>query len=139
VARETQSSLAVKAVLGHESVKTSEIYIHDVEDDIAQGISPLRVLVEDVLGEEGSSQLMLPAPGECGRGGGVVEKVVEAWDGELPVIGDGVSVRPKLDADDLGIIREVFRQYIMSDGTGQLAVRCRELFVRMVRRVKVGG
>jgi integrase len=133
VAKETESSLVVQALLQHDHISSSEVYIHDVRDVVQDKYSPLRLLGEAVSSGSEVKQLTMPSDGgalsQC-------KSEVSRWDGELPEVPDGVVVRPALDSDNLRLIREVFRFYIVSDGVSQVSVRCRELFVRMLRKVK---
>jgi integrase len=136
VAKETGSVLAVKAILQHDSVDSSMVYIHDVEEEVQKRVSPLK-LVSDAAVASGSGVKQLT----MGDGVGAPEESqseLNRWDGELPEVGDEVSVRPLLKAEDLRVIREAFRHYIMADSVGRGQVRCRELFVRWLRKVKVG-
>jgi integrase len=136
IAKETGSVLAVKAILQHDSINTSMVYIHDTEEDALKRISPLELVGR--YGGGGVKQLTMGRPGEnaVDAEGAVMPPEVNAWDGELPEVGDGVAVRPLLKTEDLRDIREAFRHYIMSDSVGGGQMRCRELFVRMLRRVK---
>jgi len=136
VAKETGSVLAVKAILQHDSVGSSMVYIHDVEEEVQKRVSPLELVGRNMASGSGVKQLTM---GETGGAGEESEAEVNRWDGELPEIGDEVAVRPLLKADDLRVIREAFRNYIMVDSVGGGQVRCRELFVRMLRRVKGRG
>jgi integrase/recombinase XerD len=52
VARSSKSALVVKAILQHDDVRTSQAYIHDVEDTIQQDISPLQLAGMTVGGGE---------------------------------------------------------------------------------------
>lgn len=141
VASETKNVMAVKALLQHDDIATSMVYIHDVEEELQKGISPLK-LVADRLKDSGVKQLpMVGTP----DGDGVVEVVevvdeVEAVDDLLielyPDIDDGVSVRPLLKTEDLRLIRAIMLGYARSNGGDVVHQRGRELLKRLLRRVK---
>lgn len=132
VAKETGSALAVKAMLQHDSIQSSMIYIHDIEDDIQKRISPLRLVSEQV-----GITKQLPMKG--------TPEVVEEPDIELdslvgdmfPAIPANIEVRSVLRSEDLEVIRKGFvelarnGQYVVEVG------KARELLRRMLR--KVGG
>jgi integrase len=64
VAKETGSVLAVKALLQHDSVDTSMIYIHDVEEEMQKRISPL-----ELVGKYGGGVKQLPMGVKDGENG----------------------------------------------------------------------
>jgi len=143
VARESGSVLAVKAVLQQEDIKSSMIYVHDVEDGLKQVYSPLRILRESLVGQGDGDVLQI------GMGSmevndavavAVVEKPDDGWsavlEGELKEISDNVEVRPLLKADDLRLIRGVFIDCIKANIAGRREGRMISLFSRMVRKVK---
>lgn len=154
VARKTRSALAVKALLQHDKIDTSMEYVHDVEGEIQQEISPLRLIAESVVGhgggETGVEQLMLtdgsqvdvPAP-EVEVEGEIIEGVGKVIDGEtdlindmFPEIPDGVEVRPLLKAEDLRLMRKMFVMCgKLSNGRVEV-LKARELMRRILRRVK---
>jgi len=143
VAQETGSALAVKALLQHDKIDTSMEYIHDAEDVIQQRISPLRLVGEKVFGEGdiGIEREQLQLTG--GEAGGVATElvpvsdvVVDLLDEQFREIGDDVVVHSRLKADDLRLIRRTFMSHIRSGLAVSDEVRCRELFKRMLRKVK---
>ena len=54
----------------------------------------------------------------------------------FPDVDDGVKVRPLLRTDDLRLIRRAFIGYCVSGHAGADGERCKELFKRMLRKVK---
>ena len=135
VAIETGSALAVKALLQHDDIETSMVYIHDAEDVIQQRVSPLRILSDKVMA--GGKMLALPVGGGGTVDGEFAEVVPDAVDtlltGEMGEIPDGVSVRPLLKTEDLRLVRKVFVDYVGRGGDGSMeAVR---LLKRMLRKV----
>jgi integrase len=48
VAADTKNVMAVKAFLQHDNIKTSMIYVHDVEEEILKGISPLKLVADRI-------------------------------------------------------------------------------------------
>lgn len=136
IAKETGSVLAVKAILQHDSIDSSMVYIHDVEEEVQKRISPL-ALVAKYGGE--TRQLSLPGPGETSADAEVVNEAVAIDDlveEQFAVIEDGVNVRPLLKTEDLRLIREAFISYVRSGTAGRSEFRCRELLKRLLRRVK---
>lgn len=142
VAQETGSALAVKALLQHDKIDTSMEYIHDAEDLIQQRISPLRLVGEKVFGEggfEGTKIKQITMGGEVESIGEVVEVVdgvVDLLDEQFREVRDDMVVHSRLKAQDLRLIRRVFMGYIRNGEAGDDEVRCRELFRRMLRKVK---
>lgn len=143
VARESGSVLAVKAVLQQEDVKSSMIYVHDIEDSLKQVYSPLKILRESLVAE-GDGDVLQLGMGSVGVGDGVavavVEKPDDGWsavlEGDLKEISDDVEVRPLLKADDLRLIRGVFIDCIKAGVAGSREGRMISLLRRMVRKVK---
>jgi len=135
VARKTMSALAVRAVLQHDSVKTSELYIHDVEEGIQQEVSPLEISGLQVGGAgsrqsalDGGAMLALPSPG------GVVV-IADLIEDLFPAIPDGVKVRPALSSEDLRLLRDGLISLMRSKGESGGGSRCVQLLRRMLRRV----
>jgi integrase len=62
VAQNTGSVLMVKALLQHDNINTSMVYIHDAEDKLRQRISPLQIMSDETKSSN-MTQLAL-APGE---------------------------------------------------------------------------
>ena len=136
VARETKSALAVKAMLQHDSIQTSMIYIHDAEDVIQQGISPLRLagvkLREDKqLAFEDRPTLLL-GPGESDVRAAALKLIEEL----LPGIPDGVRIRPALDSDDLLLIRSGLIELMRVKNECGSGSSCVQLLRRMMRKVR---
>ncbi|MCJ7743806.1 MAG: site-specific integrase [Dehalococcoidales bacterium] len=138
VARKSLSALAVKAVLQHDNIATSMGYIHDVEDRIAQEISPLGIVVEASARILGAPKQIPMRSGEGADNGGsdvvVGELVDKSFIIEVP---DGAEVRPKLRTEELRFIRKLFAEHINSGrATGDEAMFCRNLMRSWLRFVK---
>lgn len=134
VAKTPGGVLAVKAILQHDSVTSSMVYIHDVEEEAQKAISPLGLLSKYLDVGDGVKQLPMVGTSDGGDG---VESVVEAMDESVEELGfcdvaDGVSIRPLLRADDLRLLRCALVEYSKGFGMGKAAV----LWKRMLRRVK---
>jgi integrase/recombinase XerD len=148
VASETKNVMAVKALLQHDDVQTSMIYIHDVEEELQKGISPLQLVGDRLKDRAGYVPKQLPMVGTPDNGEGIVEgeaaeaegemvEVVDALVGEMfPAVSDGVSVRPLLKSEDLELIREGFITMAMSGCHDGQVGKARELMKRMLRRVR---
>ncbi len=139
VAADTKNVMAVKAFLQHDNIQTSMIYIHDVEEDILKGISPLKLIADKISDGEMFTQKQLPMKGsddvddvEVADGDGVDDLLVEMF----PEIGEGVAIRPLLKTDDLMLIRKGFMEMAMRERYSGNAGRARELMKRMLRRVR---
>ena len=143
VARESGSVLAVKAVLQQDDVKSSMIYIHDVEDSLKQVYSPLKIL-RDSIEDKGGGAMVQLGMGSVDESDSVavavVDKPDDGWsevlEGELKEISDNVEVRPLLKADDLRLIRGVFLDCIKANVAGSREGKMVSLLRRMVRKVK---
>ncbi len=136
VARGTKSALAVRALLQHDNIATSMAYIHDAEDAIQQEISPMELAGVKVGGEdgrqlaiEGAKRLALPAPG------GTVGSVSDLIEDLFPAVPDGVEVRPRLDSDDLRLMRDALMDLMRIRNENGSGSRCVQLMRRMLRRV----
>jgi site-specific recombinase XerC len=137
VASDTKNVLAVKALLQHDNIQTSMVYIHDVEEELLKGISPLQ-LVADRVKDSGYEQKQLPMEGSADNVEVVSEDdgVLKMVSGEYVEIGDGVSVRPLLKTEDLRLLREIMIGYAMNNIGDAVSQRGSELLRRMVRKVK---
>lgn len=140
VASETKNVMAVKALLQHDDISTSMLYIHDVEDELQKGISPLALFSEKLESESHFKQLPMSG-GPDGNGetvevvgdGGVMDELVLEM---FPEVGDGVVVRPLLKTEDLRLIRDGFLAMYDSGRYSKGSGKARELMKRMLRRVK---
>lgn len=148
VAQETGSALAVKALLQHDKIETSMEYIHDAEAVLQQKISPLRLVGERVLGEDGMVEIK-QIPMVAGEGGkeddGVVEGKIVAvgdvvddfLDEQFPDIGDGVKVRSVFSSEELKLVRRAFIGYLrFGKKLGNDEPKLKALMKRMLRKVK---
>ncbi len=128
VAKNTRSALAVQSLLQHDNINTSMRYIHDAEEDIQQGISPM------AIGGIGFSkevkQLALAAPGVA-----AVPGIGELVAGLFPEVPDGVMVRPGLSSADLRIIRDGMIALMVQRNEAGSGSGCVQLMRRMLRRV----
>jgi len=143
VARETKNVLAVKALLQHDDVRTSMIYIHDIEEEILKGISPLKLVSDAVLGENGNQMKMLADKGsvegeavEVAEADGSVDAEAEIYFEYFPEIKEGVVVRSRLEADDLNLMRQGFLEMAKSGRYSRDVGKARDLMRRMLRKVK---
>ena len=148
VAREGKP-LLVKALLQHDDIGTSMLYIHDVEDLIigTDEYSPLRLLgvryaeahpdrVEaeqlELTGGQGDSESMalVPVNGEV-----VAEDSIGDLVGDMfPKIKEGVAVRTVLKHEDLLRMRKVFVWYARNNPGNSDVAWARELLKRMLRK-----
>lgn len=147
IARDTQSALAVKSLLKHDDINTSMIYIHDVEDEIAQDISPLQ-LVAKYSKNGGNGMKIEPRQIGMSEGEGIGAELALVEQPEIvdglpdytsdlfPEVLDGVSVRPLLKTDDLRLLRRIFVEFARQDGNHGDMIRARELMKRMTRRTR---
>jgi len=142
VARATKNVMAVKALLQHDSIETSMLYVHDVEDDILKGAtSPLQLVADEVVKSGLYRQKLLPVKAGGDSEGGDVEVVEDDGFDEVvgdmfPVIREGVKVHSKLKYEDLMLIREGFMELARRDRYSSEVGRARLLFKRMLRKVK---
>jgi len=133
VARNSKSALVVKAILQHDDVRTSQSYIHDVEDSIQQGISLLELAGMTV----GNREFKMIGSGQQLPMAEVVS--VKHTDASLikdlfPRIKKGTSIRPKLDADDLELIRDGLIELMNVKGELGSGSECVQLMRRILRR-----
>ena len=138
VAADTKNVMAVKAFLQHDNIQTSMIYVHDVEEEILKGISPLKLVADRISDGEMFTQKQLPEKGaedggdiEVVDGDGVDDLLVEMF----PEIGEGVAIRPLLKTEDLMLIRRGFMEMAVRERYSGDVGRARELMKRMLRRV----
>ncbi len=143
VAQETGSALMVKALLQHDKIDTSMEYIHDAEDVIQQRISPLRLYGEKFVGDSGDGVKQIGMGSGIGSNNGqdsgnavVSDEVTDYWNESFREPGDDVVVRSMFKSEDLKLLRLAFMAYIRSGSAGSNEVRCRELYKRMLRKVK---
>ena len=139
VARYTRSDMAVKALLQHDNVATSMGYVHDVNDEIQQEISPLRLAMEEYHGGQETQVKLLPDGSEVVEGE-LVEANGEAKDDGLEdllkVMESDVRIRPSLNMDDVALIRGAFIVFARNTG-GLNRSRCIDLYNRMLRKVNL--
>jgi integrase len=133
IAKETGSVLAVKAILQHDSIDSSMVYIHDTEEDALKRISPLELVGR--YGGGGVKQLAMARPGDVASDVEVAVApagVDELEAGMFRVVPEGTKVHPLLRAEDLAVIREGLLLYSQRYGLGQAV----SLWRRMLRKVK---
>jgi hypothetical protein len=152
VAQKTQSALVVKALLQHDDINTSMLYIHDAEGFIQQNVSPLKLIMDEASVYNGDSAV--PEHKQLRMGdavnGEVIDSVAlvpveaEVTEGEIddldewfPEIKDGVEVRPLLKTEDLKLIRWCFINCIRNGEAGIAEGKMRGLVKRMLRKVRV--
>lgn len=144
VARATRSALAVKASLQQDDIKSAMVYIDDVEQEIQQEISPLKLVGENAFngnekveprqigmneGEGAGTDVVLVEPE-------IVEGRPDYTDDMFPEIPDGREVRPLLRTDDLRLMRRIFVQFARNDGDNADMLRARGLMKRITRRTR---
>jgi integrase len=134
VAKGTKSALAVKALLQHDDIATSMLYIHDVEDAIQQEISPME-LSGVKIGSENQLALGEPERLALTSGGGVALAVADLIEDLFKPVPDGVSVRPKLGSEDLRLIQYGLKELMRVRNESGSGSRCVQLMRRMMRRV----
>lgn len=143
VARETGSALCVKALLQHDSISSSMVYIHDVEGDLQKRVSPL-ALVRQQVSDAGFCLVAEPAENSEEFGHprvdeGEVVDVVDLVSSRFRGVGDDVVVHSRLRASDLRLIRQAMVSYIYSGADRASAKRCSALYARMLRKVEHHG
>lgn len=142
VADETKSALAVKALLQHDNIQTSMLYVHDVEEELQKSISPLK-LVGDRVSESGifrQKRLAMKAGSDSDggvEGEVVVENEVDELIGDMfPDISDDIIIHSRLRSEDLRLIRKAFISLAGGDRFGRDVGEARLLMKRMLRKVK---
>ena len=68
----------------------------------------------------------------------LLDRLPRVSEEEFRAIRDGVEVRSRLKTEDLRLIRKALVRYV-EVGSFREGVRCRDLFNRMLRKVKVTG
>jgi integrase len=134
VARSSKSALVVKAILQHDDVRTSQAYIHDVEDSIQQEISPLQ-LAGMTVGDGnikmiGDGQQLQLAAIELKSGSGNVGLIRDLF----PRIKPGTKIRPGLSSEDLELIRDGLIELMNVRGELGSGSKSVQLMRRMLRR-----
>jgi len=139
VAEKTENAMAVKAFLQHDNIQTSMIYVHDVEEEMQKGISPLQLVADKINDGKMFTQKQLPMKGsevhgdsKVVDGDGVDELLVEMF----PEIAEGIKVRSVLRTGDLKLIREGFIAMASRERYSPDVGKARELMKRMLRKVK---
>ena len=137
---ESGSALIVQSLLQHDDIKTSQIYMHDVQDKLALKYSPLQLLSDKLnAGTDPNIKqhpLMIPEHPQSVSTEPVtdakdnIDVLIESSFQEVP---PHISIRPKLDSDDLNLIRRAFiavsQNGALTDGNS-----ARQLFRRILRR-----
>jgi len=133
VARSSKSALVVKAILQHDDVRTSQAYIHDVEDTIQQEISPLELAGMTV----GDGEIKMLPSGEQFRLVEVESKNqndVELIKDLFPRIKKALEIRPRLNSEDLELIRDGLIELMNVRGELGSGSKSVQLMRRMLRR-----
>jgi len=147
VARKTGSSLMVKSLLQHDDVDTSMMYIHEVEDELALGLSPLQIIGEEFNRENGGEEeykqigfgeeipddtrALVPLGAVvAGEAGYDIESAL------YPEVVDGIGIRPLLKTEDVRLLRRICVWYERNGESSSDKVRARDLMRRMLRKVK---
>lgn len=137
---ESGSALIVQSLLQHDDIKTSQIYMHDVQDKLALKYSPLQLLSDKLnAGTDPNIKqhpLMIPEHPQSASTEPVtdakdnIDVLIESSFQEVP---PHISIRPKLDSDDINLIRRAFiavsQNGALTDGNS-----ARQLFRRILRR-----
>ncbi len=134
VARSSKSALVVKAILQHDDVRTSQAYIHDVEDTIQQEISPLELAGMTVSGGEIK---MLPSGQQfpLAEVDSKKQTDVALIKDLFPRIKRDLEIRPRLNSDDLELIRDGLIELMNVRGELGSGSKSVQLMRRMLRRV----
>ena len=137
VAADTRNAMAVKVFLQHDNIQTSMIYIHDVEEEIQKGVSPLQLVADRITDSKMFTQKKLTIQGsgidddvEVVEDDGVDDLIVEMF----PDINEGISVRPLLKTSDLQLIRKGFMEMTIGGRYSADVGKARELMKRMMRK-----
>jgi integrase len=132
IAKKTGSALAVKALLQHDKIETSMLYIHDAEDEIQQDMSPM-AMINVVPAEQ--TVLWLENGQPAVEGDNVVE-AIDLIDDMFERIPDEVSIRPMLGVKDLSCLRRLMVEYARMHRGDSLVYQSQDLLKRMLRKVK---
>jgi len=137
VAKYTRSDLAVKAILQHDNIATSMLYVHDAEDEIQKEISPLKLALGSYA-EESETQVKMITE-VAGEDGEFIETEDVAVDDGLDELmsspGAGVKVRPILKPEDIELLRCALIDYARGNGNMSRS-RCITFYNRMLRKVR---
>jgi integrase/recombinase XerD len=146
VAKETDSILIVQSLLAHSSQAMSQRYIHDVQKELSQKVSPLQLLKDKLADSNPNSQYTqsnLLTSGETPntqtlRAVSIIQDntIDQIIDSSYPDITDAMKVRPLLNANDLKLIR---RAFVCLAQFGQVTTdpsESRKLFHRFLRKEK---
>lgn len=140
VAKATGNVMAVKALLQHDSIQTSMLYVHDVEEEVLKGKSSPLQLVADEVKESGLyKQKLLPlkASGDSGDVEVVEDDGFDEVVGDMfPEIREGVEVRSRLRTEDLMLIRKGFIEMAVSDRYSRDVAKAKDLMKRMIRKIR---
>jgi integrase len=137
---ESGSALIVQSLLQHDDIKTSQVYMHDVQDKLALKYSPLQLLSAKFnIGNDNNMKqhpLMIPENSQSNvretstNTESNIDTLLESSFQEVP---PNISIRPKLDSNDLNLIRRAFiavsQNGALTDGNS-----ARQLFRRILRR-----
>lgn len=144
IARKTGSLLAVKAALQHSKASTSEIYIHEVEEELQQQTSPLQLFTDEIFKSNSNINLQQSSMLTSGTSTEVIpleqpttNKVDELLQSSYPLLPEDFDhITARLNKEDVELIRRAFiclAQFgqLISDGADT-----RKLYRRMLRKVK---
>jgi integrase len=132
IAKKTGSALAVKALLQHDKIETSMLYIHDAEDEIQQDMSPM-AMINVVPAEQ--TVLWLENGESAIKDENVVESI-DLIDDMFERIPDKVGIRPMLGAKDLLCLRRLMVEYTRAHRGDSLVYQSQDLLKRMLRKAK---
>jgi integrase/recombinase XerD len=136
VAKHTRSALAVKALLQHDKIDTSMLYIHNAEDDIQQEISPLALTMEQCAKPNQLLMLEGPSSSDSTEITEVVEGIPDLTEELFPKIPADIVIHSRLKTSDLELIRRAFVTHARHSPEYGDAGNLSALLKRMIRLVK---
>jgi integrase len=140
IAKATKSALSVKAILGHSDIATSMGYIHEIETELAQETSPLKLVAEQIFKDNPNNpNIRQTAMLTAGQSTEIVatnppNPTDTLLQTSYAIVPEGTHIRPLLKYEDIQLIRRAFialSQYgeILTDGSAT-----RDLYHRLTRK-----
>jgi site-specific recombinase XerD len=143
VAKKTLLPFVVKELLQHDDIDSTMVYIHDAEQGIAERVSPLELLGEEIKKASNKVEVKQIGLGEVVESStAIVPFVLVGESGSLddeafPGIEDeGLKVRPLLRTEDVRLLRRLMVVCFNTDVGRQDALKGRQLLRRMLQKVK---
>lgn len=144
VAKESDSALVAKALLGHANEKTSYIYLDDVEDAIRQKYSPMKILADKLFQSSDHSvkqSNLLDMPNQSTDVMVIEDKpsLMDTMTEESYVlIPDNLpTIHTGLTAQDLQLIRRAFIELSLHGKVLNDPAESRKLWRRILRRTSL--